>query len=48
VHALGVSGGDLYMGGWFTQTVDGTFTELGNIARYYEVPYRIYLPLIVR
>ena len=24
-------------GGWFTQTVDGAFTELGSIARCYEV-----------
>lgn len=37
MYALAVSGNDLYMGGWFTQTVDGAFTELGSIARCYEV-----------
>ena len=34
VSALAVSGDDLYVGGWFTQTGDGTLTDLGNIARY--------------
>jgi len=34
VRALAVSGSDLYVGGEFTQTDDGTLTNLGNIARY--------------
>jgi hypothetical protein len=48
VHVLAVSGDDLYMGGWFTETVDGAFTNLGNIARYCEARYLVYLPLIAR
>jgi N-acetylneuraminic acid mutarotase len=48
VYALAASDDDLYMGGWFTQTADGALINLGNIARYYEVHYLVYLPLIVR
>jgi trimeric autotransporter adhesin len=33
VRALAVSGSDLYVGGGFTQTADGTVTHLNNIAR---------------
>lgn len=32
--ALALLDGDLYVGGWFTQTVDTALTDLGNIARY--------------
>ena len=48
VHALVASGDDLYTGGWFAQTGDGSLTSLGNIAHYYEVDYPVYLPLIIR
>ena len=34
IFALAVSGSDLYVGGNFTQTGDGTLTNLGHIARY--------------
>jgi hypothetical protein len=34
VYALAAMGDDLYVGGTFTQTVDGTVSDLGNIARY--------------
>ncbi|GAH32060.1 unnamed protein product, partial [marine sediment metagenome] len=34
VFPLAVSGDDLYVGGEFTQTGDGSLTDLGNIARY--------------
>jgi hypothetical protein len=34
VRALLVSGGDLYVGGIFDRTGDGTFTNLGSIVRY--------------
>jgi hypothetical protein len=34
VLALAVSGSDLYVGGYFAQTDDGTLTTLGCIARY--------------
>jgi len=34
VYTLAVSGGDLYMGGWFDQTGDGALTDLGQIVRY--------------
>ena len=34
VYALAVSGGDLYVGGWFSRTGDGSLTDLGRIARY--------------
>jgi N-acetylneuraminic acid mutarotase len=34
VHALAVVGGDLYVGGMFTQTSDGSLKNLGGIARY--------------
>ena len=34
VRALVVSGSDLYVGGYFTQTGDGALTNLGRIARY--------------
>jgi N-acetylneuraminic acid mutarotase len=48
VYALAVSGDDLYMGGGFTQTGDGALTDLGNIARYYDGGYLVYLPFIAR
>jgi len=34
VQALAVDGGDLYVGGGFTQTGDGALTNLNRIARY--------------
>jgi N-acetylneuraminic acid mutarotase len=34
VYALAVMGDDLYVGGYFTQTVDGTVSNLNHIARY--------------
>jgi N-acetylneuraminic acid mutarotase len=34
VWALAAVGTDLYVGGFFTGTVDGSLTNLGNIARY--------------
>ena len=34
VHALAVNGSDLYVGGWFTQSADGTVKNLNNIAKY--------------
>jgi len=34
VRALAVSGGDLYVGGWFDQTGDRALTDLGSITRY--------------
>ncbi len=34
VHALAISGDNLYVGGSFTGTFDGTMTNLNNIARY--------------
>jgi N-acetylneuraminic acid mutarotase len=34
VYALAAMGDDLYVGGTFTQTVDGAVSDLGNIARY--------------
>lgn len=34
VHALVVSGSQLYAGGLFTHTGDGTLTDLGNVARF--------------
>jgi len=34
VHALAVMGSDLYVGGRFTQTGDGSLANLGRIARY--------------
>jgi hypothetical protein len=34
VYALAVSGSDLYVGGYFTQTADGAVTNLNHIARY--------------
>ena len=34
VYALAVSGSDLYVGGDFTQTADGTVKNLNNIAKY--------------
>ena len=34
VHALAVSGSDLYAGGVLTTTGDGTLTKLGHIVRY--------------
>ena len=48
VHALVASGDDLYTGGWFAQTGDGSLTGLGRVAHYYEVDYLVYLPLITR
>ncbi len=34
INALLVSGSDVYVGGYFTQTGDGALTNLNNIARY--------------
>jgi N-acetylneuraminic acid mutarotase len=34
VTALAVVGSDLYVGGTFTQTVDGAVVDMGNVARY--------------
>jgi LPXTG-site transpeptidase (sortase) family protein len=34
VYAIAVIGTDLYVGGRFSQTADGSVTNLGNIARY--------------
>jgi trimeric autotransporter adhesin len=34
VNAIAVSGSDLYVGGSFTQTADGTVTNLNHIAKY--------------
>jgi hypothetical protein len=34
VTALAVAGTDIYVGGRFTETVDGSVSNLGNIARY--------------
>jgi hypothetical protein len=33
VETLAVMGSDLYVGGWFTHTGDGTLTDLGGIVR---------------
>jgi len=48
VNTLAVSGDDLYVGGRFTQTGDGSLTDLGHIARYTPVVVSVYLPLVVR
>jgi len=42
---LAVSGSDLYMGGRFTGTDDGSLTDLGRIARCIPV-VNVYLPLV--
>jgi len=34
VHALVVAGSDLYAAGYFTETGDGSMTDLGHVARY--------------
>jgi len=47
VHALAVSGRDLYVGGDFTGTGDGSLTDLGNIARC-TLFVNVYLPLMLR
>ncbi len=46
VVTMAVSGDDLYVGGWFAQTGDGSLTNLGHIARY-EGYYVAYLPLVI-
>ena len=46
VRALAVVGSDVYMGGNFAQTGDGTLINLGHVA-YYSA-YRIYLPLVLK
>ncbi len=48
VGALAVDGTDLYVGGDFTQTHDGTLTNLGHIVRYAPYPNRVYLSLVMR
>jgi hypothetical protein len=47
VKTLVLNGNDLYVGGGFTQTGDGTLKDLGNIARCTPVE-NVYLPLVVR
>jgi hypothetical protein len=47
VYALAVVGSDLYVGGGFSQTGDGSLS-LGYIARYRELDQTVYLPLVVR
>jgi hypothetical protein len=47
VRAVGVVGNSLYVGGDFTQTGDGSLTNLGYVARY-DVYHKIYLPLVIR
>jgi hypothetical protein len=47
VHALAVSGSDLYVGGDFTQTGDGALTNLGYIVRG-GAHHDVYLPLVIR
>ena len=34
VFALAVMGSDLYVGGYFSQTADGTVKNLNHIAKY--------------
>jgi N-acetylneuraminic acid mutarotase len=46
--ALAAMGDDLYVGGDFTSTGDGTVTGLGGIARYSLYRHRVYLPLVIR
>jgi N-acetylneuraminic acid mutarotase len=48
VLSLAAAGSDLYVGGDFTQTGDGTVTGLGDIARYDLYPNKVYLPLVMR
>jgi N-acetylneuraminic acid mutarotase len=48
VWALAVVGDDLYVGGSFTASGDGTVTNLGNIARYFSYRHWVYLPLVIR
>lgn len=49
VYALAVSGTDLYVGGWFTQTTDGA-VRLNRIAKLTTstATYKLYLPLILK
>jgi N-acetylneuraminic acid mutarotase len=47
VYALALVSSDLYVGGHFSQTGDGSLT-LGRIARYKELERDVYLPLVVR
>ncbi len=49
VNTLTVSGDDLYVGGYFTGTWDGTLTDLGCVARCTLVVtpvVNVYLPLV--
>jgi hypothetical protein len=48
VYTMATSTSDLYVGGGFTQTGDGTVTGLRNIARYCLPPYELFLPLVLR
>jgi N-acetylneuraminic acid mutarotase len=48
VYTMATSTSDLYAGGGFTQTGDGTVTGLRNIARYCLPPYELFLPLVLR
>ena len=48
VRALAASGSDLYAGGAFLQTADGTKTNLSFIAKFGAPPYSVYLPLVTR
>ena len=48
VYTLAVVGSDLYVGGEFNQTGDGTVTNLVRIARYGRYLNEVYLPLVVR
>jgi hypothetical protein len=45
VYALAVVGSDLYLGGGFSQTGDGSLA-LSCIARYRELDHAVYLPLV--
>jgi hypothetical protein len=47
VRALAVSGSDLYVGGEFTQTGDGSLSDLGCIVRASST-HNVYLPLVIR
>ena len=47
VYALAVVSSDLYVGGGFSQTGDGSLS-LNRIARYRELDHTVYLPLVVR
>lgn len=50
VHAMAVDGSNLYLGGEFTQTGDGTVTHLGRIGRVVirGMVRKVFLPLVVQ